>query len=279
MIKNIKNILIGMAEETFEEEVRTGLSYGLDLARQAGAHVTVQAASVKLMVAHMFVSQISALVATENRRLSTLAAEAAEAARNDASAAGVTCTTQVPHLAYPELVRSFTAQARIHDLTILDAEPAALAVDRGLMEAVLTDSGRPVLIVPPDWTTFRCDRILVAWDGSAKAARALGDALPFLRAAGTVEVVVVTGEKDLSENVPGTEVAPHLVRHGVNVTVTDVAVEREDVAETLRHRAIEFGAHMIVMGAFVHSRLRQLVLGGTTQSLLKSSPVPLFLSY
>ena len=92
------------------------------------------------------------------------------------------------------------------------------------------------------------------------------------------EVVVVFGEKDLSETVPGSEVAPHLARHGISVTVTDLSLDRGDVAETLRRRAVLFGADMMVMGAYVHSRLREFVLGGTTQSLLKSSPVPLLLS-
>jgi nucleotide-binding universal stress UspA family protein len=242
--------------------------------------VTVQAASLKLVLTHAYVSGFAAdLVATENRRLSRLAAAAAETARHDAAASGVNCTTEAPHLPYPDLVRSFTDQARVHDVTILDAEPVALAVDRGLIETVLTDSGRPLIVVPRDHDTFTASRIVVAWDGSAKAARALNDALPFLRAAEAVDVVVVTGEKDLSDAVPGTEIASHLARHGVNVTVRNLAAERGDVAQTLRNVSVQSGAGLIVMGAYVHSRLRQMVLGGTTQSLLRSSPLPLFLSY
>jgi hypothetical protein len=65
-----------------------------------------------------------------------------------AAASGLACTTQAPQLAYPDLVTSFTALARAHDLTVLDAEPISLAVDRGLIEAVLTDSGRPLIVVP-----------------------------------------------------------------------------------------------------------------------------------
>ena len=78
----------------------------------------------------------------ENRRL-----HARNGGRRDRAkrcrGCGVACTTEAPQLAYPDLVRSFTEQARIHDLTVLDAEPVALAVDRGLIEAVLVDSGRP----------------------------------------------------------------------------------------------------------------------------------------
>lgn len=279
MLEAIKSILIGVTEEG-ESEVSSALAYGLSLAREAGAHVTVQAASLKLLVPHAFVSEFAAgLVAAENRRLHALATAVADAARGDAAASGVACTTEAPQLNYPDLIRSFTAFARVHDLTVLDAEPVALAVDRGLIDAVLTDSGRPLIVVPPGREAFGASRVVVAWDGSAKAARALSDALPFLQAAEAVDIVAVTGEKDLPEALPGSEVAPHLVRHGVKATVIDLPAEGGDVAETLRRHATLSGADMLVMGAFVHSRLREWVLGGTTQSLLKNSPVPLLLSY
>jgi nucleotide-binding universal stress UspA family protein len=280
MIDNLKNILIGMTEEGDKNEVSSALGYGLSLARDAGAHATIQAASVKLVLTQSFVSDFAAgLVTAENKRLDGLAAAAAERARQEASSSGVSCITEAPQLSYPDLIRSFTALARVHDLTVLDAEPVAAAVDRGLIEQVLFESGRPLIVVPAGSGTFRCRRVAIAWDGSAKAARALNDAMPLLRAAEAVEVVCVTGEKDLSKAIPGSEVAPHLTRHGVAVTVADIQARDGDVAETLRDHARLFGSDMIVMGAYVHSRLRQMMLGGVTQSLLKSCPVPLFLSY
>lgn len=280
MLQNIHSVLIGLTEEGDAEERSTALAFGLSLAREAGAHVTVQAASLKLTVTHAFISTFAeGLVAAENRRLDALAHAVAETSQRAAAASGVACTTQAPHLTYPALIKSFTAQARTHDLTVLDSEPISLAVDRGLIDAVLTDSGRPLMIVPQGREAFAGDRIVVAWDGSAKAARALNDALPFLRAAAQVEVVSVTGEKDLTNTLPGAEIAPHLTRHGVKVNVLSLPARDGDVAETLRNHARLTRADMIVMGAYVHSRLRQMMLGGTTQSLLKDCPVPLFLSY
>jgi nucleotide-binding universal stress UspA family protein len=79
--------------------------------------------------------------------------------------------------------------------------------------------------------------------------------------------------------VTGADIAPHLTRHGVNVTVQTLPALNGDVAETLRNYATLTQADMIVMGGYVHSRLRELVFGGVTQSLLKESPVALFLSY
>ncbi|EIM27890.1 universal stress protein [Microvirga lotononidis] len=280
MIQNIRSILIGITEEGDAEERSSALPYGLALARQANAHVTVQAASLKVTLTHAFASAFAEeLVSAENRRLNALAQSAAEASQRAAAASGIACITQAPQLAYPELLRSFTSLARTHDLTILDLEPISLAVDRGLIEAVLMESGRPLIVVPEGREAFAGERIIVAWDGSAKAARALNDALPFLRAASQVEVISVTGEKSLAHTVPGAEIAPHLARHGVAVSVLSLPVVKGDVAETLRTHAHLTRADMIVMGAYVHSRLREMVLGGTTQSLLKNAPAPLFLSY
>src|ERR671913_2599617 len=238
MLQHIHSILIGVTEEGDADERSSALAYGLSLAEEAGAHVTIQAASLKLVLTHAFISKVAEeLVAAENRRLDALAHAVAKASRQAAAASGLACTTQAPQLAYPDLVESFTALARAHDLTILDSEPISLAVDRGLIEAVLMDSGRPLIVVPPGRETFAGARMLVAWDGSAKAARALNDALPFLREASQVELVSVTGEKDLGHTVPGAEIAPHLTRHGIKVNVLDLPALDGDVAETLRRHA------------------------------------------
>jgi nucleotide-binding universal stress UspA family protein len=278
VIQCIKSVLVGLTEEG-EEEPASALSYGLSLANQAGAYATVQAASLKVVLTHTFVRAVAEVVTSENDRRRRLSDLVAERARGEAAAAGVVCTAESPQLTYRDLRDTFTAQAHVHDLTVLDAEPIALDVDRGLIEAVLFESGRPVVVVPAACQTFAARRILVAWDGSGRAARALHDAMPLLRAAEAVEVVSVVGEKDLSTAVPGAEVAPHLARHGVNATVKDLVAKQGDVAETLRSQAGLFRADLIVMGAFAHSWIREMVLGGVTQSLLKESPVPLFMSY
>ena len=280
MIQNIKSILIGLTKEYGPDEISSALGYGLSLAQQAGAHATVQAASVKLVLPNAWTSNVaSGLVHAENKRLHALAETVAKSAQADAAATGVICSTETPHLGYRELLALFTRQARLHDLTILDAEAEAIHLDRGLIETLLTGSGRPLLVVPPGRDTFRNRRIILAWDGSAKAARAAGDALPFMRAADAVEIVSVTGEKDLPETILGVDIAPHLTRHGVRVTVHCVAAAGGNVADALRGASERFEADMIVMGGFVHSRLREMVLGGVTQSLLRESHVPLLMSH
>ncbi|WP_445503506.1 universal stress protein [Microvirga sp. G4-2] len=277
MLQNIKSVLIGLSRD--ERSQSAAVDYGLSLARQAQAHASILALSPKVPVTHAFVSQIAdQLIAEENTRLRDLAQRLADQARQEALSQGVACTAEVVQEHYPVLTSLFAKRARLHDLTVFDAETDTLSLNRGLLEEALFNGGAPMIVVPPDITRFSANHVLIAWDGSAKAARAVNDALPFLRAAQQIEILSILGEKDLSKSVKGAELAPYLARHGINCTVKDIGAIDGDVGETLRTQAGYFRADLIVMGAFVHSRLRQIMLGGVTQSMLKSSKVPLFLS-
>lgn len=274
-----RDILVAVTEEGRGDEAEAALGYGLSLAATAGAHLTVQSAARRLtMVAGAGLGFVNDIVAGENRRLRILAEAVAERVAGDAANAGVTCTTEAPALAYPDLIARLTARSRLADLTVLDAETREVDLDRDLIDGLLFGSGRPLIVVPPGRASFCARRVVVAWDGSAQAARAANDALPILRAAEAVEIVSVVGEKDLAVSVAGAEFAPHLARHGVRISVNDLPVV-DDVAEALRTEAGLFRADMLVMGAYRHSRLQEWFLGGVTQSLLARSPVPLFLAH
>jgi len=278
MLQNIKSVLVGVTEEG-SEKPSSALAYGLSLAQQAGAHATIQAATIKVVVGNTFVSSLAGdLVAAHNRKLREAATALAERARGEALAAGITCSVESPQYTYGQLVSAFVAQARVHDIAVVDGESEAINTDRGLIEALLMDSGRPLIVVPAGVQAFSKRRVVVAWDGSARAARAAGDALPLLRSAGAVTLVAVGTEKELEKTVPGADLAPHLARHGVNVTLKNVVVQ-DGIAETLREQVSLANADLMVMGAFKHSVLREWALGGVTQSLLRESKVPLFMSY
>ena len=281
MLRNVKNILVGLTEEGQEDEVSDAIGYGLSLYAVAGAHLTVRAASRRLVLTSSFAGSVAqGLVTEENRRLAGLSQAVVDKLRGDAASAGVGCTVDSPHLTHPAILAAFAAQARLHDLIVLDAEKHTIDLDRELIEATLFRSGRPVIVVPSGHSVFSGRRIVVAWDGSTHAARAVNDALPFLRAAEDVEIVSIVGEKELSKSVAGAELAPHLVRHGIAVTVNDLPVGREgDVAETLRTHLGHYRADMMVMGAYRHGPVRQWIFGGLTQSLMKSCPIPLFLAH
>ena len=277
-LTGLRDVLVGIAVENETETASSAIGYGLSLALTAGAHLTLQSASWRLSGDDRWISGFDdGSVAEIDRRLDRLARAIAARAAGDALLAGVVCTTETPSLPYPAVIRRLAAQARLHDLTILDAEVWTCDLDRESIEATLFRSGRPVIAVPPGHAAFAGRRIIVAWDGSAQAARAANDALPFLRAAEAVEIVSVGDAAEIRDSVPGAEFAPHLARHGVNVTVNDLPVPGS-IGDTLRSQAGLFRADMIVMGAYRHSRARQFFFGGVTRGLLRNCPVPLFLS-
>mgnify|MGYP001182283543 CR=1 FL=1 len=279
MLDNIKSVLIGLTEED-EQRTPAALSYGLSLAQQAGAHATIQAATLKVVVGNTFVSGLARdLVASHNRKLRDLAGQLAERARGEALAAGVSASVETGQMSYNQLVDAFVTQARVHDIGVLDGDAKPINTDRGLIEALLMDAGRPVIVVPAGCDTFRCKHVVIGWDASARAARAVNDAMPILKAAGSVLVVGVGTEKELEHNIPGAELAPHLARHGVNVTVKNITVHEGGIAGALREQVSLFNADLMVMGAYKYSVLREWVFGGVTQSLLNESKVPLFMSY
>lgn len=280
MIENLKSILIGLTKEFGPQKASSVFGYGLSMAQLAGAHVTVQSAALKLTMPFSWNGwYVRDLVLAENERLRALAEADARSAHADAGAAGVVCSVESPQLPHEALLDAFVAQARVHDLVLVDAEPEDLTLDRSVMETLLLSGGKPMIIVPPGWDAFRNRHLLIAWDGSAKAARAVGDALPLLKTAEAVEIVSVTGEKTLPDAIMGADLAPNLARHGIHVTVNSISAADADVAAALRDHARLRRADMIIMGGYVHSRLRETVFGGVTRSLLAGSPVPLFMSH
>ena len=280
-LQNIKNVIVGLTEEGQRDETSDAIGYGLSLSVAAGAHLTVQAASRRIVMTSGLAGGFGrGLISDENGRTAGLSQAVAEKVRGDAASAGIGCTVDTPQLTHPDILATFAAKARLHDLTILDAEARTIDLDRELIEASLFGSGRPVIVVPAGHNAFAGRRIVIAWDGGAHAARAVNDELPFLKSAEAVEIISVVGEKDLSTSVAGAELAPHLSRHGIAVTVDDVPLRPDgDIAETLRDAASRYRADMIVMGAYRHGPIRQWIFGGLTQSMLKTCSLPLFLAH
>jgi nucleotide-binding universal stress UspA family protein len=148
-------------------------------------------------------------------------------------------------------------------------------------EQLALSSGRPVLAVPYAGhfeTVGR--RVLVAWKPGREATRAVHDALPFLVGAEAVTVLVVDPKDDHGHGEePGADIAGHLARHGVKVEVERTVSGEVSVADVILSRAADLGSDLIVMGAYGHSRLRELVLGGVTREILEHMTVPVLLSH
>ncbi|SFN47391.1 universal stress protein [Dokdonella immobilis] len=153
---------------------------------------------------------------------------------------------------------------------------------RAYFSALLLGSGRPVLMVPPgSRAQLPAHRVVVAWRPSRESARAIHDALPLLKLADHVDVLVVDaagGELSHGEE-PGSDVAAHLAREGVKVNVVRRDSGSRPVGSILLEHARETLAQMIVAGGYGHSRLREWALGGVTRELLMSAPIPVLFSH
>jgi nucleotide-binding universal stress UspA family protein len=163
----------------------------------------------------------------------------------------------------------------------MQSEPDGIDNNR-LIEGLLFDSGRPVNIVPYiQRDGLKLDRVVCCWDGSRPAARAINDALPFLARAQAVELFIVINENTKSDRreILGTRMGKHLARHDIKVEVKTSMAPDVDVASAILSYVADSAATLIVMGAYGHSRVRELVLGGATRGILTSMTVPVLMSH
>ena len=152
----------------------------------------------------------------------------------------------------------------------------------GFANEVLLACGRPVLFVPYAGRFAQVGkRVLIAWNASREAARAVGDALPLLARADTVDVVAFDPDSTASDHgeVPGADIGLFLARHGVKVSVARQSGTGIDVGAQILSRAADNGSDLIVMGGYGHARLREFVLGGATRTLLESMTVLVLMSH
>ena len=175
----------------------------------------------------------------------------------------------------------FARIARRFDLAIVgQGEPDSSAGDDVLAETTLFESGRPIIMVPYiQKAPLKLDNVMVCWDGSRQAARAIGDAMPLLVKAGRVEIVIIANERGKQDEIEGADMAQHLARHGLKIEVNRIAGGNIDVADVLLSHAADSGADFMVMGGYGHSRLREFVLGGVTRSIFRSMTVAALLSH
>jgi nucleotide-binding universal stress UspA family protein len=214
----------------------------------------------------------------DNRAATTAAIERFLAA---ADRAGISAERLTPSTSFAAATTQFAAIARRFDLAIVgQAEPGAGTIETAIAEAALFDSGRPVVIVPyVQKAPFKVDRVMLCWDGSRAAARAIADAMPLLRRSQHAELVIVADEPGKRDQIEGADMGAHLARHGLNVEVKRTVVGDIDVADVILSYAADSGADFIVMGGYGHSRLREFVLGGVTRGIFGAMTVPVLMSH
>ena len=169
--------------------------------------------------------------------------------------------------------------ARLYDCTLLPSNQEAGGFKVPIIEEVIFGSGRPLIVLPTDHD-IACSLgyVVVAWDRSRPATRAIHDALPILREATAVDVLTITEEKPLDRLPSGQELVLHLKAHDISARYDGVRFSGKPVGEQLMDEALRRGAGLLVMGAYGHSRVRQIVFGGATRTVLENLRLPILLS-
>lgn len=199
---------------------------------------------------------------------------------NQASSMGFKNTEWRYTLGFP--VDAVAMQARYADLVVVGQTDSSdkSNVTKDFTAQLVLAAGRPVLILPYAGSFLNIgNRILVAWNASREATRAITDALPLLKRADSVNLIALSAKHDAQGHIPVDEIVLYLARHGVHVEVSKNHVTDIDAGNAILSCAADLGSDLLVMGGYGRSRLREWVLGGATRTILESMTVPVLMSH
>lgn len=253
----------------------------LDLAARTGAHVTGLTVAFEPVVPGFIAAPMPPdYVEIARNQALKAAREAGDAFNEMARKAGVTAEIRTAEIITGGSTETILAHCRLTDLVMIgqenpdDPEP----MREMLIESVLFEAGVPVLVVPYIGSTLPLKNVMVAWDGSPTASRAVHAALPLLQMAEKVTVMIVeTGRRTSGE--PGADIATYLARHGLNVTIDVVPRPTSGVADAILNYVSDNNIDMVAMGGYGHSRMREFLFGGATRDILASMTVPVMMAH
>jgi nucleotide-binding universal stress UspA family protein len=257
----------------------------VDLAAALGAKVSAIACEVKVNVPGTLLGRrflnVPGMIAGEAKKSATNAQQLLAAFQAAAEKSGAFQERILEQCLTSEVPAVLIEYSRLRDLTIVPMLERD-SLDQWYAESVIFGSGRPTVILPHERKrsgSFALDTVIVAWDFSRAATRAMADAIPILEKAKRVCVLTVTKEKAIDTRRSGAELAKHLARHGANVVLDEVDAKGRSIGDVFEAHVTYRNADLLVMGAYGHSRLREFVLGGATKSMLARPPLPIFLSH
>jgi nucleotide-binding universal stress UspA family protein len=278
----IKDLLVHVDQSP---ATATRLDAALELGERFGAHVTALHLIAEPFMRNMAGYHLPADVLKEHLRHAEAEAEQVFAqAREAADHRGISLETRAESGSLDRLPALFARNARNTDLVII-GEPnaeAGGADETLLVEAAFMDTGRPALVIPQAGAVkLPPERVLIAWDGSREAARAVHDSMPLLRLAEEVVILIVDASKlgPRFGQQPGAGIVAHLGRHKVACRINQVQSGGSAITDLILAEAKSAGADLIVMGGYGHSRLRELMLGGVTRHMIERMTLPVLLAH
>ncbi|MGY8633248.1 universal stress protein [Bradyrhizobium sp. 14AA] len=200
---------------------------------------------------------------------------------NAASRANIRAQSRTGKVPTDQIASILAEHARFSDLTLLPVKPHDSRTEH-IVETFLFESGRPILLCPEDRAAElrpEFENVMIAWDHSARAARAVGDGLPILQAATTVHVVTVADDKADAVTQSGMSLVHHLREHGIYASFEAVKGSGSSTGKVLGSWASSHAIDAIVMGAYHHSRLNEIVWGGVTKTVIGQPPCWVMISH
>ncbi len=279
----IKDVLLPLA--TVPEPTTTGaIETAVGLARSIGARVCGVAIEVDVQVPFGVIAvpaSIRGVLAAERKQSSDDAHALAATFAAIASDLGVAHEHALARCGLLEIPDRMAAEARLHDLAILPIKQGC-AEDQALAEALVFESGHPLLVFPDKPkralpTEIRS--VAIAWDFSRPAARAVADAMPLITAAKQVQIFTVLGDKPIRAPASSASLAGHLGAHGVAAVAEEIKSQGKPIGKVLADYVATHAVDLLVMGAYGHSRMREFILGGATDSAFDDPPTWVLLSH
>jgi nucleotide-binding universal stress UspA family protein len=271
-----KTILVHLDDRARRAE---RLQLGFQLADRFEAHLIALFALDAAFIPSYALAEAGPIVRDIEIRRRSAAARAAEAEFRQAEQRSAAKAEWRVSMGDP--LAAVRLSARYADLVIAGQPEPGEPLAKAFAGELVLSTGRPVLFVPyvgrfPDVGK----RVLVAWNASREAVRAVSDALPLLVRADSLEVVAFAPESGWDHGeVPGADIALYLARHGVKATAARQNAPDVEIGAQILSRAADAGADLIVMGGYGHSRLRELALGGATRSVLQAMTVPVLMAH
>lgn len=256
-----------------------GLAQALDLAARHAARLTVLVYETETETAVTWsgvdIPMPVALPPTDDAPVKAAGAKAADMA----AAAGVNAEIVTDRSYAYGVGETFADYARVRDIAICTLPEVREIGRRFLVEGALLNSGRPVLVVPRGGTVADFARVVVGWDATPASVRAINESLPILAKAREVTLVSVNDDKSFRPGQSGVEMVRHLAHRGIMASFAEVKRHHRSIGACFAEAVTDRGATLLVMGAYAHSRLRDIVFGSATRDILGGVvPVPVLLA-
>ena len=194
---------------------------------------------------------------------------------------GVRNERTLSRVAAADIPRNFAVCARLRDLSLVPVKTDGGRSEK-IVERLIFESGRPILMCAEEFAAellVAFDDVVIAWDHTAPAARAVADALPILQSAASVRIITATDDKTAAELVSGAALASHLAEHGIKAKFETVKIDGSSVGKVFEAYVNANAIDLLIMGAYRHSRLNETVWGGATKTVIARPPCWVMMSH